>query len=123
MLFPLVVFGVLALWPWAERTLTGDDALPQPARAARATTRGARRSARRSSTWVFLVFLAGSADRVDVWLGLDYVAQIWVYRVAVWVRARSSSFFVTRRVCRELLPRRAAALVRMRLTASCLGYA
>jgi hypothetical protein len=34
-------------------------------------------------SWVFLVFLAGSADRVDVLFGLDYVHQIWAYRFIV----------------------------------------
>jgi ubiquinol-cytochrome c reductase cytochrome b subunit len=36
-------------------------------------------------TWVFVIFLAGSADRVDVLFGLDYSGQIWAYRVLVWV--------------------------------------
>jgi hypothetical protein len=36
-------------------------------------------------SWVFLVFLAGASDRVDVTFGLGYVPQIWVYRVVVWV--------------------------------------
>jgi hypothetical protein len=36
-------------------------------------------------SWVFLVFLAGASDRVDVTFGIAYVSQIWVYRVVVWV--------------------------------------
>ena len=36
-------------------------------------------------SWVFLVFLAGASDRVDVTFGIGYVSQIWVYRVIVWV--------------------------------------
>ena len=43
-----------------------------------------------------------SADRVYVWLGLSYSHQIWGYRVAV-VVVPVVTFFVTRRVCRELL--------------------
>jgi ubiquinol-cytochrome c reductase cytochrome b subunit len=61
--------------------------------------------------WVFLVFLAGSADRVYVWLGLSYSHQIWGYRVLVIV-APVLAFFITRRVCRELLAGEQAALVR-----------
>ncbi len=34
---------------------------------------------------VALVLLAGSADRVSVWLGIDYQAQIAAYRIAVLV--------------------------------------
>ena len=40
---------------------------------------------RDASRWVVLVFVAGSADRVDVLFGLDYAAQIWVFRVLVFV--------------------------------------
>jgi hypothetical protein len=36
-------------------------------------------------SWVFLVFLAGASDRVNVTFGISYVSQIWFYRVAVWV--------------------------------------
>jgi ubiquinol-cytochrome c reductase cytochrome b subunit len=100
-LFPLVVIGILYLWPWLERTLTGDEAfhnlLERP-----------RDNPRRTATvlallvWVFLVFMAGSADRVYVFLGLSYSHQIWAYRVAV-VVVPVVTWFVTRRVCRELL--------------------
>jgi ubiquinol-cytochrome c reductase cytochrome b subunit len=95
------VIGVLYLWPWAERKLSGDVAfhnlLERP-----------RDNPRRTATalaflvWVFLVFMAGSADRVYVWLGLSYSHQIWGYRVLV-VVAPVVTWFVTRRVCRELL--------------------
>jgi ubiquinol-cytochrome c reductase cytochrome b subunit len=100
-LFPMVVIGILYLWPWAERKLTGDESfhnlLERP-----------RDNPKRTATalamvvWVFLVFMAGSADRVYVWLGLSYSHQIWGYRVAV-VVLPIVTFFVTRRVCRELL--------------------
>ena len=52
-------------------------------------------------SWVFLIFMSGSADRVDVFLGLDYATQIWIYRVGIWI-VPVVVFFVTRRVCREL---------------------
>jgi ubiquinol-cytochrome c reductase cytochrome b subunit len=100
-LFPLVVIGLLYIWPWLERRLSGDEAFhnllerprDNPARTA---------SALAVVVWVFLVFMAGSADRVYVWLGLSYSHQIWGYRVAVIVLP-VVTFFVTRRVCRELL--------------------
>jgi ubiquinol-cytochrome c reductase cytochrome b subunit len=100
-LFPLVVLGVLLLWPWVERRTSGDDdfhnLLQRPRDNPWRTALGAA-----FMTWVFLVFAAGSADRVTVWLGIDYATQIWIYRVAVWV-APVLVFFVVRRVCRELL--------------------
>jgi ubiquinol-cytochrome c reductase cytochrome b subunit len=82
--FPLVVFGFLYFWPWLERRFSGDHAfhnlLDRPRDAPVRTGIGAG-----MVSWVFLVFLAGSADRVDVTFGPDYVSQIWVYRVVVWV--------------------------------------
>jgi ubiquinol-cytochrome c reductase cytochrome b subunit len=100
-LFPLVIFFVLALWPWAERKVTGDEAfhnlLERPRENAWRTALGAA-----FLTWIFLVFVSGSADRVTVWLGIDYASQIWFYRVIVWV-APLLVFFAVRRVCRELL--------------------
>jgi ubiquinol-cytochrome c reductase cytochrome b subunit len=53
-------------------------------------------------TWVFLIFFSGSADRVDVLLGIDYATQIWVYRVAIWV-VPIVALFLTKRVCDELV--------------------
>jgi ubiquinol-cytochrome c reductase cytochrome b subunit len=100
-LFPLVVFLVLAVWPWAERKTSGDRAfhnlLERPRDNPVRTALGLA-----FLTWVFLVFMSGSADRVTVWLGISYTAQIWVYRVAVWV-GPVVVFVVARRVCRELL--------------------
>jgi ubiquinol-cytochrome c reductase cytochrome b subunit len=100
-LFPLVVFAILYLWPWAERKLTGDEAfhnlLERPRDNPRRTA-----AALAVVVWVFLVFMAGSADRVYVWLGLSYSHQIWAYRVLVIVLP-FVTYFVTKRVCRELL--------------------
>ena len=83
-LFPLVVLGVLALWPWAERRLGGDrtshNLLERPRDAPFRTAFGAG-----FLTWVVLVFFAGSSDRLFVFLGLSYVAQIWFWRFAVWI--------------------------------------
>jgi ubiquinol-cytochrome c reductase cytochrome b subunit len=52
-------------------------------------------------TWVSLIFVAGSADRVYVFLGLSYEAQIWFYRVASFVLP-IAAYVVTKRVCLAL---------------------
>jgi ubiquinol-cytochrome c reductase cytochrome b subunit len=99
-LFPMLVFGLLALWPWLERKLTGDIAfhnvLERPRDNPWRTSFGVA-----IVTWVFLIFMSGSADRVDVLFGLDYATQIWVYRVVVWL-VPVIAFLVTKRVCDEL---------------------
>jgi len=80
--FPALVFGVLAVWPWLERWATGDrsahNVLDRPRDAPVRTAFGCG-----LLTFVLVPFLAGSADRVDVFLGLDYRWQLDVYRVAV----------------------------------------
>jgi ubiquinol-cytochrome c reductase cytochrome b subunit len=100
-LFPLIVVLVLVLWPWAERKLTGDrgfhNLLQRPRDNPWRTALGAA-----FVTWVFLVFVSGSADRVTVWLGIAYASQIWVYRVLV-VVAPVVVFLVALRTCRGLL--------------------
>ena len=99
-LFPLFVFFVLAVWPFAERRLTGDRAfhnvLDRPRDAPLRTAFGAG-----LLTWVLLVFFSGSADRAQVAFNLGYQQQIWVYRVALLVLP-PLVFLLTRRICREL---------------------
>src|ERR671936_2603050 len=99
-LFPLVVFGILALWPWAERRPTGDhgfhNLLDRPRDAPWRTALGAA-----LFTWVFIIFLAGASDRVFVSFGVSYEAQIWIFRVLV-VVAPAVVLVVTKRVCDEL---------------------
>jgi ubiquinol-cytochrome c reductase cytochrome b subunit len=99
-LFPLIVLFVLAAWPWLERRVTGDrrphNLLDRPRDAPGRTAFGAA-----FFTWVFLIFFAGAADRLYLFLGWSYYDQIWVYRVIVWV-APAVVFFLTRRICREL---------------------
>jgi len=99
-LFPLLVLVVLVAYPWMERRITGDRAshnvLDRPRDAPGRTAFGVA-----FFVWVALMFFAGSADRVLVFLGLSYEAQVWVYRVAVWV-APLVVFFFVRRICREL---------------------
>jgi ubiquinol-cytochrome c reductase cytochrome b subunit len=99
--FPLFVFLVLFLWPWMERRVTGDYAfhnlLDRPRDAPWRTAIGVA-----FFTWIFIVFLAGSADRMFVLFGISYQAQIWAFRVLVWVLP-VVALFVTKRVCEELL--------------------
>jgi len=96
-LFPLVVLLVLLAIPSAERRLTGDGSVhniaDRPRDAPRRTAFGMA-----FLTWVTLIFVAGSADRVYVFLGLSYNGQIWFYRVASLVLP-VVAYFVTKRVC------------------------
>ena len=98
--FPTAVFSFLYFWPWLERRKTGDIAfhnlLDRPRDAPWRTAIGVG-----FVTFVFLVFVAGSADRVDVLLNLNYMGQIWFYRVAVLV-APPLAGAVAYRVCVEL---------------------
>jgi ubiquinol-cytochrome c reductase cytochrome b subunit len=99
-LFPLVVMATLLAWPWLEQRVTGDrsfhNVLDRPRDAPVRTGIGAG-----FLTWVVLIFLAGSGDRALVFMGLSYVGQIWVYRIAVIV-APFVVGLVAWRVCREL---------------------
>jgi ubiquinol-cytochrome c reductase cytochrome b subunit len=99
--FPTVVFLILFLWPWLERRVTGDEAfhnlLDRPRDAPWRTAIGVA-----FFTWIFLVFLAGSADRMFVLFGLSYRGQVWAFRVLVWVLPLVA-LLVTKRICDELL--------------------
>jgi ubiquinol-cytochrome c reductase cytochrome b subunit len=99
-LFPLIVFAVLAAWPWIERRITGDRAhhnlLDRPRDAPLRTAFGLG-----FLTWVALVFFAGSSDRLFVFLGIGYTTQIWFWRFAVWILPLIVAF-VTARACRAL---------------------
>jgi ubiquinol-cytochrome c reductase cytochrome b subunit len=79
-LFPLVCFGVLYLWPWFEqRWLTRDlrehHLLDRPRDNPWRTAVGAAFFA-----WVFVIFVAGAADRILVTTGISYVGQVWAFR-------------------------------------------
>ena len=97
---PMVVFGVLYLWPWLERKATNDhgfhNLLDRPRDAPWRTAFGSA-----LLTWVFVIFLAGSADRVYVTFGISYETQIWFYRVVVWILPLVA-LVVAHRVCVEL---------------------
>jgi ubiquinol-cytochrome c reductase cytochrome b subunit len=99
-LFPLIVLGVLMAWPWLESRFSRDqgfhNVLDRPRDAPGRTAFGVA-----FLLWVFLIFFAGSADRIYLFLDWSYVTQIWIYRVLVFVLPLVV-FFITRRVCREL---------------------
>jgi ubiquinol-cytochrome c reductase cytochrome b subunit len=99
-LFPLIVFGLLYLWPVIERKITGDDRrhdlLDRPRdRPWRTATISAFFS------WVAIVFLAGSQDQVALHFHISYVGLIWFFRIASIV-VPFVVFFVVRAVAREL---------------------
>jgi ubiquinol-cytochrome c reductase cytochrome b subunit len=100
-LFPLLVMLTMLFWPALERRITGDrgvhNLLDRPRDAPTRTAFGAA-----FFSWVFLIFFAGAADRVYLFLGWKYGAQIWVYRILV-VVLPLVVFFLIRRICRELL--------------------
>jgi ubiquinol-cytochrome c reductase cytochrome b subunit len=99
--FPTFVFLILFLWPWLERRVTGDYAfhnlLDRPRDAPWRTAIGVA-----FFTWIFIVFVAGSADRLFVLFGLSYQGQITAFRIVVWVLP-VIALVVTKRVCEELL--------------------
>jgi ubiquinol-cytochrome c reductase cytochrome b subunit len=97
---PLLVFGLLFAWPWLERRMNGDagyhNLLDRPRDAPLRTALGIG-----VLTAVFVVFLAGSSDRVDVLFGLRYSLQIWIYRVLFFVGPILAAM-IAHRVCVEL---------------------
>jgi ubiquinol-cytochrome c reductase cytochrome b subunit len=99
--FPLVVFGFLYFWPAIERKVTGDHAfhnlLERPRDNPLRTAVGIG-----MATWVLLVFIAGSSDRVYVWLNVSYTSQIEVYRVLVFAIPLLAAA-IAYRVCEELV--------------------
>jgi ubiquinol-cytochrome c reductase cytochrome b subunit len=100
LLVPSVVFGLLYTWPHIERRVTGDkgvhNLLDRPRDNPWRTAFGSA-----LFTFIFLIFLAASADRVFVSFGIDYSTQVWIFRVAVFV-VPAAVYFVTKRVCEEL---------------------
>ena len=109
-LLPGIVFGLLFAWPTIERRAAGDrdrHNLLQRPRDARWRTA----TATAVLTCVFLIFLAGSADRAYVSLGWSYATQLQIYRVLVFVLP-PAVFWLTLKVCDEL--RRNEDVVRSR---------
>jgi ubiquinol-cytochrome c reductase cytochrome b subunit len=98
--FPGVVFGILFLWPYLERRFTHDygfhNVLDRPRDKPWRTAIGAA-----LLTWVFVIFVAGAADRIYVAFGISYEVLVWVFRVLAFVLPLVV-LGVTHRVCSEL---------------------
>jgi len=97
---PLLLFALLLSWPWLERLVTRDTAfhniLDRPRDRPWRTAIGAA-----VVSWVFLAFVSGSADRVDVLLHVPYRTQIWLYRVLL-LALPPATLLVTWRFCLAL---------------------
>jgi ubiquinol-cytochrome c reductase cytochrome b subunit len=98
--FPLVVFGVLFLYPALERRLTGDygfhHLLDRPRDRPLRTGFGVG-----FATWVAMIFFAGSSDRLFVQVGISYEGQVLAYQIAMFI-VPFLAFWVAKRVCEEL---------------------
>jgi ubiquinol-cytochrome c reductase cytochrome b subunit len=100
-LFPLVVFGFLILWPFAERRFITHDygfhnLADRPRDAPLRTAIGMG-----VFVWVAMVFVAGGIDRATVMFDVSYTAMIWVFRVAIWIVPVVAGV-IAHRVCVEL---------------------
>jgi ubiquinol-cytochrome c reductase cytochrome b subunit len=98
--FPLVVFGVLFAYPALERRLTGDRGahhlLDRPRDHPVRTAFGAA-----FFSWVAVIFLVGSTDRIFYRLDISYSAQIHFWRAGVFV-VPVIVFLLTRAACNSL---------------------
>ena len=99
-LFPTFVFGMLFSWPWLERRITKDYAThhldERPRDRPLRTAAGAG-----FLSWVVLIFMVGSADRLFFRLDINYTAQIHFWRIGVWI-APVIVFAITLWICRWL---------------------
>jgi ubiquinol-cytochrome c reductase cytochrome b subunit len=100
-LFPTVVFGLLYALPWIDRRFfTRDRAshhlLERPRDNPRRTALGAA-----VLSAIFVVFLAGSADRLFVVFTYSYEGAIDFFRVAFFV-APVIVYLLTKRICDQL---------------------
>jgi ubiquinol-cytochrome c reductase cytochrome b subunit len=92
--FPGAVFVFLLAWPWFDRGRS--DLLDRPRENPRRTAVGAA-----VFTFVALVFLFGSADRLFLASGVPYNTQLWIVRIAVIV-APPVVYVLMRRGAHEL---------------------
>jgi quinol---cytochrome-c reductase cytochrome b subunit len=74
-LFPGAVFTFLLAWPFLDRGRS--DLLDRPRENPRRTAAGAA-----VFTFAFIVFLAGSMDRLFLSSGVPYLSQVWLFRGA-----------------------------------------
>jgi quinol---cytochrome-c reductase cytochrome b subunit len=99
-LFPGGLIGLLFVWPWIERWWTRDRAihhlLDRPRDSPRRTAIGVA-----VFVLTLVVQVAGSTDRIYFALGIDYQAQIWAFRAALFV-APALAYAITRRICADL---------------------
>jgi ubiquinol-cytochrome c reductase cytochrome b subunit len=99
-LFPSIVFGLLYVYPWIESRLTRDRGehhlIDRPRDHPWRTAFGAA-----LFTWVALIFIAGSADRLFLQLGWSYEAQVHIFRAVVFL-APAIVFGLVRRACLDL---------------------
>jgi quinol---cytochrome-c reductase cytochrome b subunit len=93
-LFPGAVFGFLLAWPFVDRGRS--DLLDRPRDNPRRAAVGAA-----VFTFVFVVFLAGSMDRLFLSSGVPYITQVWMFRIAAIVLP-PIVYRVVRRAAREL---------------------
>jgi ubiquinol-cytochrome c reductase cytochrome b subunit len=100
-LFPMAIFGFLFAYPWIEqrRGARTVHLLDRPRDNPKRTATGAA-----VFTFVALVFLAGSADRLFLSSGIGYQTQIWLFRIAVIVMP-PVVYAITKRACHELRDR------------------
>ena len=100
LLLPGIVFGLLYAWPAIERRITGDHRahhlLDRPRDNPWRTAIGAA-----VFSFILLIFLAGSADRIFVTFGIDYSTQVWIFRAAVFL-VPPLVYYLTKRICEEL---------------------
>ena len=98
--FPAVVFGAMYAWPWLERKITRDygshNLLERPRDRPLRTAAGAA-----FLSWVVIIFMIGSTDRLFFRLDISYTAQIHVWRFGVWV-VPAIVFTLTLWTCRWL---------------------
>jgi ubiquinol-cytochrome c reductase cytochrome b subunit len=98
--FPSLVFAVMYMWPWLERRITHDykehNLLERPRDRPLRTATGAA-----FLSWVVIIFMIGSTDRLFFRLDISYTAQIHVWRFGVWVLP-AIIFMLTLWTCRWL---------------------
>ena len=99
-LFPSVCFGLVYLWPFLERWVTGDcerhHLLQRPRDAPWRTA-----FALAFVTWVAVPFVAGASDRIFVTFDVPYEGQVTIMRIA-WFALPLVVFVVSLHVCRRL---------------------
>ena len=101
--FPTLVFLTMYAWPWIDRRWLGDNRRHELLDLPRDNP---RRTAIVMSyfSWVLVVFIAGSIDRLYFRSTIPYEAQIWFFRIAVFVLP-VITYLAVKRLCEELRDR------------------